>query len=307
MSIQVRFWGVRGSIPCPGPTTVKYGGNTTCIELRFLGTDRIIIIDAGSGARALGDFMMQNDFPKGPIKADLLFSHTHWDHIMGFPFFTPIFVPGTKLNIYGPVTYEEDSLSKIVGGQLTYRYFPVRQVELAAQLDYHHLKEGKFDLGDGITLISKYLNHPLLCLGYRFEYQGKALCTAYDTEPFQNLFCTDPADPSYDEAMATEGEMVAREQNLAIEQFMKGADLVIHDTQYTQAEYDSGRRGWGHSPVEYAVAAANRVGVKSLSLFHHDPQRTDDQIDELAKTFESPNAFGSTEVFFAREGQEIIL
>ncbi len=305
--MKVKFWGVRGSIPCPGPNTVKYGGNTACIELRLPDTDRIIIIDAGSGIRELGDFMMRNDLTKGPIKTDIFLSHTHWDHIMGFPFFTPVFIPGTKIKVFGPVTYEEDSLDKIVGGQLTYRYFPVRQVDLAADIQYFPLKEGTFDLGNGLSLTTKYLNHPILCLGYRFEWQDKVFCTAYDTERFQNLFCTDPDDPSYDPFMAEEGELVAREQNAALEKFYSGADLLVHDTQYTQAEYEDGKAGWGHSSFENAAAAANRAGVKSMAFFHHDPMRTDVQIEEIAKAYERPNQYGDTEIFFAREGLEIDL
>ena len=305
MSIKIKFWGVRGSIPCPGPKTMKYGGNTACIELRFPEVNRLIIIDAGSGIRELGNFMMANDFKKGPITTDIFLTHTHWDHIMGFPFFTPIYVPGSTIRIHGPVSFEGDTLEKVVGGQLTYRYFPVRQAELAAKIEYLDLKEGEFDLGDGITVTAKYLNHPVLCLGYRFTYRGKTICTAYDTEPFHNVFCTNPEDPSYDEGMATEGELVAQEQNGVLAQFFSGADLLVHDTQYTQEEYTARFLGWGHSPFEHAVAAAKQAGVKSLALFHHDPMRTDDQIDALAEKYCAPAGQGTTEIFFAREGVEL--
>ena len=306
MSLKVRFWGVRGSIPCPGPNTVKYGGNTACIELRFEEADRSIILDAGSGIRELGNFMMANDLPKGPIKTEIFLTHTHWDHIMGYPFFTPIYIPGTKIKVYGPVTYEGETLDKVVGGQLTYRYFPVRQAELAAEVKYIDLKEGAFDLGDGIRLTTKYLNHPVLCLGYRFEYHGKVFCTSYDTEPFRNLFCTDPDDPSYDEAMANEGDLVAAEQNALLEKFFSGADLLIYDAQYTQAEYDRSYLNWGHTAIEYAIGAARRGGVKALALFHHDPQRTDSQLDALTAE-RSSTANNPPEIFFAREGMEIEL
>ena len=139
--MKVKFWGVRGSIPCPGPSTVKYGGNTACIELRFSDSNKIIIIDAGSGIRELGNYIMANDLPQGPLDIDIYLSHTHWDHIMGFPFFVPNYVPGTKIRVFGPVTHEADPLEKIVGGQMTYRYFPVEGAQLAAQIDYFHLKE----------------------------------------------------------------------------------------------------------------------------------------------------------------------
>jgi phosphoribosyl 1,2-cyclic phosphodiesterase len=284
---------------------MKYGGNTACVELRFQDTGRLIIIDAGSGIRELGNYMMAHDLPKGSIKAEIFLTHTHWDHIMGFPFFTPIYVPGTKLKIYGPVTYDDDTLKDIVGGQLSYRYFPVRQTELTSEIEYFDIKEGRFDLGDGIILTTKYLNHPVRCLGYRIEYRGKVFCTAYDTEPFQNVFCTDPNDSSYDKDMADEGDQVAREENQRVEDFFAKADLVIYDAQYTEAEYQAAKVGWGHTSVEYAVAAAKRAKIKRLALFHHDPVRTDDQIDALAKQFCRSDYAGTTEVFFAREGMEI--
>ncbi len=305
--MRIKFWGVRGSIPCPGPLTMKYGGNTPCIEIRFDDLDRVIIIDAGSGIRELGNYMVGNDLKNGPLKTELFLSHTHWDHIMGFPFFTPIYIPGTHIKVYGPVSYENDTLEDIVGGQLAYRYFPVRQAELAAKIEYIHLKEQALDLGDGIELSTKYMNHPLLCLGYCFKYKGKTFSTVYDTEPYRNLFCSDPNDPSYDEVMYIEGEQVVKEQNEAIEQFTKGADLLIHDSQYTEEEYLDGKLGWGHSTYEYACPAAEHSNVKKLALFHHDPMRTDDQMDELAKIHCKPGKYGNTEVVFAREGMEIKL
>jgi phosphoribosyl 1,2-cyclic phosphodiesterase len=304
--MKLKFWGVRGSIPCPGPRTQKYGGNGACLELRVGDKERIIIIDAGSGIRELGNYLLQHDLPRGPIDADLFLSHTHWDHIMGFPYFTPIYIPGTKLRVYGPVTFEEDTLEDVVGGQMKYRYFPVNVGELASDIEYRRLRETPaMDFGDGLSISTKNLNHPITALGYRFEHQGKVLCTCYDTEPFRNLFITDPVHPDYDAGMALEGEDVAREQNLAIESFFAGADLLVHDSQYTAAEYEKGRVNWGHTSFEHAIAAANRAGVKRLALFHHDPDRTDDQIDELAKTYCEPGRYGKTEIFFAREGMEI--
>ncbi len=305
--MKIKFWGVRGSIPCPGPNTVKYGGNTSCLEIWFEEIRRLIIIDAGSGIRELGNDIMKRDIVKKGIKADILLTHTHWDHIMGFPFFTPIYIPGAHLRVYGPVTYEDETLAEAVGGQLTYRYFPVRQAELAAKIEYISLKEEKLDLGDGINLTTKYLNHPVLCLGYRFEYNGKIFCTAYDTEPFQNVFCNDPDDPSYDEGMAKEGEEVAREENQRLEKFFSGSDLLIYDAQYKTEEYLSSKRGWGHTSIEDAIDTSERAGVKRLALFHHEPLRTDKEIDELAQGLGSVKKDSGMEVFFAREGEEILI
>ncbi|MDA8160592.1 MAG: MBL fold metallo-hydrolase [Desulfobacteraceae bacterium] len=302
--MKVRFWGVRGSIPCPGRLTAKYGGNTACIELRLNDPERLIIIDAGSGIRELGNFMMVNDLPKGPISASIYLSHTHWDHIMGLPFFTPIYLPSTTLQVFGPVNHETETLDTIVGGQMTYRYFPVREAELAANISYANLKAGHFDLGDGVSLTTKYLNHPILCLGYRFECRGKVFCTAYDTEPYRNLFCTDPNDPAYDELMASEGQAVAEEQGADLERFVAGADLLVYDAQYTRQEF-AAKLGWGHTAIEEAIAVAGRNGVKRLALFHHDPMRTDEQLDAMGKVYgQSPEAAGR-EIFFAQEGMEI--
>jgi phosphoribosyl 1,2-cyclic phosphodiesterase len=298
--LSVRFWGDRGSIPCPGPATVKYGGNTSCLEIRA--DDRLVIIDFGTGIKPFGDWLMANDFKKGPIDTDIFITHTHWDHIMGFPMFTPLFIPTSKLRIRGPVSYEDDTLESIIGAQLSYRYWPVRQSELSAKIEYDQIKETSLDLGDGLWVTTKYLNHPILCLGYRFEYKGKSIVTAYDNEPFRNLFPTDPADPSYDEEAAREGELAAKEENEKVLRFFLGADVLIHDAQYTAAEYKA-HLGWGHSSYEHAVNSAHKARAKKLVLFHHDPNRTDEQLEQLEKEYQA-KVRGKTnmEVMMAREG-----
>lgn len=299
--LSVTFWGDRGSIPCPGPATVKFGGNTSCLEIRA--DERLVIVDLGTGIKPLGDYLMRTDFKKGPIDTDIFITHTHWDHIMGFPMFTPIFVPGTKLRIRGPVSYEDDSLESIIGAQLSYRYWPVRQSELAAAIEYDQLKETVLDLGGGLIVKTKYLNHPILCLGYRFEYKGTAIVTAYDNEPFRNVFPTDPDDPNYDEEAAREGEEAAREENEKILRFYRGADVLIHDTQYTKKEYEAGKIGWGHSSYEHAINSAHKAGVKKLVLFHHDPNRTDDELEVLENEYRRKIAGRSSmEIMMAREG-----
>ncbi len=305
--MRIRFWGVRGSIACPGPDTVIYGGNTSCLELRFGEQKRLIIVDAGSGIRPLGNHLTRNDLKNGPIRADIFLTHTHWDHIMGFPFFSPIYIPGTELHIYGPVTFEDEPLEEIVGGQLRYRYFPVMYSELSAKITYHHLVESRLDLGDGITVTTKFLNHTLLCLGYRFEYQDKVLCTAFDTEPFRNFF-TDMAkldDP--DPALVERGAAAAQEERIKLSKFFNGADVLVHDAQFTRKEYEQSKKGWGHSPMEDAVETALAAGVKKLILFHHDPLRNDSELSALEEKYCREWASERLEIVAAKEGMEIIL
>ncbi len=179
--MKIKFWGVRGSIPVPGPSTVRYGGNTPCIEVR-LNDERLIIIDAGTGIRELGLSLL----PKGKVEAIILLSHTHWDHIHGFPFFVPAFIPGNKLTIYGPVNYNE-KLEEIVAGQMKYSYFPVKLEWIGADKKFVDLKEGIYEI-DGIRIIAQILNHPIITMGYRIEADGKILVTEYDTEPYRNIF-----------------------------------------------------------------------------------------------------------------------
>jgi phosphoribosyl 1,2-cyclic phosphodiesterase len=298
--LTVRFWGDRGSIPCPGPDTIKYGGNTSCLEIRA--DERLVIVDLGTGIRPLGDWLLANDFKKnGFIDADIFITHTHWDHIMGFPVFSPIFVPGNKLRIRGPVSYENDTLKSIISEQLSYRYWPVRTSELAAGIEYDQIREVVLDLGYGLKVTTNYLNHPILNLGYRFEYQGKVIVTAYDHEPFRNLFPSDPADPDYNEETAREGECAAAEQNEKLLQFFRNADILIHDAQYTEAEY-AAKLGWGHSSFEQAIDNAVKAGAKKLVFTHHDPAHTDKQLEELEKNYRAGCRNKGLEIMMAREG-----
>ena len=210
--------------------------------------------------------------------------------------------------MYGPITFEEDSIEKIMGDLLRYRYFPVLHGELKANINYFPVGECKMDLGDGITLKTKYLNHPLLCLGYRFEFNGKVLCTAYDTEPFRNVFFTDPNAPDYDPVASENGEEAVREENQKLLDFFHGADILIHDCQYTKEEYFASRIGWGHSYFEHAIHTALEAEVKKIVLFHYDPPRTDQELFSLEKRCQEHMAKQSSlEIVLAKEGMEILL
>jgi phosphoribosyl 1,2-cyclic phosphodiesterase len=180
----------------------------------------------------------------------------------------------------------------------------VRQEELSAHIEYEQIKETSIDLGGGLRVQTKYLNHPVLCLGYRFEYDGKSLVTAYDHEPFRNVFPTDPADPSYDEEAAREGDAAAIEANEKVLAFCHGADLLVHDSQYTAREYNKNKVGFGHSSYEFAINSANKAHVKRLLLFHHDPNRSDAELQELELFYEG-KLRGRTELAaeMSREGR----
>ncbi|MDR1073766.1 MAG: MBL fold metallo-hydrolase [Treponema sp.] len=279
--LSVRFWGVRGSIPTPGPSTVIFGGNSACLEIRA--DERLVIVDLGTGVRLLGNYLMSNDFKKGAIDADIFVTHTHWDHIIGFPLLTPLFIPSTTLRIWGPISSTGETLENLLKTQLDHNFWPIRLSELSAQIKYEQMQETMVDLGDGLFVKTKYLNHPALCLGYRFEYKGKSIVTVYDHEPFMNLFPTDVNAPDYDEATAEEGERVAKEANEKIVAFFKNADVLIHDGQYTEAEYHNGKHGWGHSFYEYVLASVRDAGIKKLVFFHHDTDRSDEDLIRLEK------------------------
>jgi ribonuclease BN (tRNA processing enzyme) len=297
----VRFWGVRGSIPCPGRDTVEFGGNTACLEIRA--DKRVVIVDLGTGVRLLGDYLVANDLKTAPLDMDIFLSHTHWDHIMGLPMFAPLFFPRATMRICGPVSFDDDSLESIISTQLSYKYWPIRHNELAANITYHELKETTIDMGEGLKLTTKYLNHPILTLGYRFEYQGKTIVTVFDHEPFRNLFPTNPDDPNYDELAAMEGEVTAREENEKTLYFYRGADVLIHDAQYTDVEATR-HMGWGHSSYEHTIEAVSRAEVKKLVFFHHDPRSTDAQLQSLEDHYRNIAAGNKSfpEITMAREG-----
>ncbi|MDR0321684.1 MAG: MBL fold metallo-hydrolase [Treponema sp.] len=279
--LTARFWGVRGSIPCPGPDTVVYGGNTSCLEIRA--DERLIIVDLGSGVRPLGYWLIENDLKKyGKIKAEIFVTHTHWDHIMGLPMFNPAYIAGTELHIRGPKTSQNESLKVVIENQLSHDYWPVRASQLAANIKYDKIEETTLDLGGGLTVTSKIINHTTLCLGYRFEYKNKSIVTIFDYEAFNT----------------GNGKVDAEKENEKIRQFMKGADIVIHDAQYTQDEY-ADHAGWGHGSFEQALKAATGLDIKKLVFFHHDPSHTDKKLKQLEKKYANKS---NPKTIMAKEG-----
>ena len=260
--MQVRFWGTRGSIAKAGPATVRYGGNTSCVEVRSA-SGAVLVFDCGTGAHGLGQALVRD--PPAARRGHLFISHTHWDHIQGLPFFAPLFQPGNEWHVYGPQGLGR-SLRDVLAGQMEYTYFPITPAEFSADLAYHDLVEGSFEVDD-IRVTTQYLNHPALTLAYRIEADGVTLVYATDHEPHLARLADGGAPPpgGEDEKHGS---------------FLADADLVIHDTQYTAEEYPR-FRGWGHSTLEYVVDLARAGSVRRLAMFHHDPNRHDDALDQL--------------------------
>jgi CheY-like chemotaxis protein len=294
--MRVRFWGTRGSIATPGPDTVRFGGNTSCVSVTTR-AGACIIFDCGTGSRALGAALMAHA-PK-PITATILLSHTHWDHIQGFPFFAPLFVPGNRITVCGPEG-SGGSLRDVLSGQMEFTYFPVEIGQLPASIDFRELAEGTHEIG-GARIIAQYLHHPAMTLGYRVEVDGAAVVYLSDHEPFSETLWHGSPEPSRADAIVHEGDRRHA-------RFMEGAGLVIHDAQYTPEEYPA-KKTWGHSTYEYAVGLAAAAGVQRLALTHHDPTHDDAFIEALEQRARAyAKQIGcAVEVCCAYEGLDLIV
>ncbi len=247
-----RFWGVRGSIPCPGPETAIYGGNTSCVEVRC--GPYIIILDGGSGLRPLGVHLMS----QSPIDADIFYSHTHLDHVIGFPFFVPFFNPRNKFKLWAGHLVPEYTLRGVLEMMLTPPLFPVPLDIVQAELTFKDFPAGEsFEVRPGVLVRTVALNHPNNATGYRIEYKGRSVCYITDTEH-------------------VEGHL--DEQIIGL---VEGADYMIYDATYTDEEYPNFRT-WGHSTWQEGVRLADAANVKTLVIFHHDPAHKDEVMDRIS-------------------------
>ena len=278
--MKVKFWGVRGSIAVPGAEYSKYGGNTSCVEMRC--GETIIVLDAGTGIRGLGLSLLK-EFGNLPVDINILISHTHWDHIQGFPFLPHIYIPGHNINLYGGHTV--NTLEKLIMVQMHREYHPVTIYELAANVNFFELSQNQFRIGD-VDILFTHLLHPGLSLGFRLVYNGKVTAYLTDNEILPNK---DMAQYNWEN----------------IGHLIKNSDIVIADCQYSEEEY-SKKIGWGHSSINQVARICSEYGVKSLYAFHHDPVHTDKEIDRMIKTARKCAGNG-LRVYGASEGSEIIL
>lgn len=297
---RVKFWGVRGSIPVPGAGTVRYGGNTSCVEVRADG--ELIVLDAGSGIRSLG-IALEKEFGGRQIKLALLITHSHWDHIQGLPFFQPAYNQKNKIRVLG---YEgaRAGLAAILAGQMETPFFPVSLSDIPGNIAIEELKEMEFNIGQ-VRVRSKFLNHPGICAGYRLFTSTGSIAFLPDNEPYDllKMQLAKKENVSADEAR----KYAASERQKLIE-FLADSDLLVIDTQYTDEEY-KGHIGWGHGALSSVISLALEAKVRKLVMFHHDPAHDDHKIDEMVESarhlvLESGK---SLDVEAAREGAEVWL
>ena len=292
--MKFKFWGVRGSIPTPGPKTVKYGGNTTCIEVRTAG-NQLLILDAGTGIFALAQTLLG----QSPLEAHILITHTHWDHIQGLPFFLPLLMANNHIHIYGgldPVT--QQGIERVLAVQLQYSYFPISAVQLKAQVHYHTLMPGEVVEIAGVKVTPIVLNHPVLNFGYRLDDQdGSSLFFTGDYEMPINPYS--PKDPDY-----ISNQQFIDDKLQDVLATIQGVDALIIDSSYTDAEYEK-KIGWGHSTYRAALDLAHQAQAKRLFFTHHEPTRSDSTLDEIYQVIISRMGEVGFEVYMAREGLEI--
>jgi phosphoribosyl 1,2-cyclic phosphodiesterase len=287
----VRFWGTRGSIPTPGHKTRRYGGNTSCVEIRL--GDLLFICDGGTGLRELGLDLVARGSPR--LEAHLFFSHMHWDHIQGFPFFVPAYAPSSELYVY-EVAAGDDRVQRLLHGQMRSEYFPVTFADLGARIHGRHFEASSVSVGP-MTVRCLEQTHPGRSFAYSFETSGRKVVYATDSELDISIRNREASDRDPELLRQLPEELVA---------FVADADLLIADGQYTEEEYPK-KVGWGHARANTVVDLARQARVKQCAIFHHDPMHSDELVDDKVRlaTQRLERATSGCLVFGAREGLEI--
>ena len=297
--VRIKFWGTRGSIAVPGPETLRYGGNTTCVELRADG--EIVVLDAGSGIRPLG-LALDEEFQAQPIKLSLLITHAHWDHIQGFPFFKPAYDPKNEIRIFG-FDGAGASFRQILAQPMKAPFFPIAMRELSAKMDIRKLTEMNFSIGK-LEIHAAFVNHPGVCAGYRLFTSAGSIAFLPDYEPYEFFLHS----ARVNQLSLGEAKKTASDERASLVEFLRGSDVLILDAQYTDEEYET-HIGWGHSSISSAVSLALDAEVHTLLLFHHDPNHHDQTVEAMETSARELVAKSGRplEIAAAQEGSEILL
>lgn len=298
-AVRLKFWGTRGSIGVPGPATLRYGGNTTCVEVRA--NDDIIVLDAGSGIRPLG-IELEKQFGREPIKLSLFITHAHWDHIQGLPFFKPAYNPKNEINIFG-FDGVGATFSQIIAEPMRTPFFPIAMRELSSQIGIKKLKEMAISIGK-TEVRAAFVNHPGVCAGYRLNTSAGSIAFLPDHEPYEFFLHSARAN----DLTPKQAKKIAADERVSLIEFLRGSDILILDGQYTDEEY-ARHIGWGHGSISSAVSLALESEVHTLFLFHHDPNHDDQMVDRMADQARSlaEQAGAPLEIAAAQEGAEILL
>jgi phosphoribosyl 1,2-cyclic phosphodiesterase len=297
--VRIKFWGTRGSIAVPGSATLRYGGNTTCVELRADG--EIVVLDAGSGIRPLG-LALGEEFQTEPMKLSLFITHAHWDHIQGFPFFKPAYDPKNEIRVFG-FDGAGASFRQIITQPMKAPFFPIAMRELSAKMDIKKLTEMNFSIGK-LKIQAAFVNHPGVCAGYRVFTSAGSIAFLPDYEPYEFFLHSTRGNQLEPE----QAKKIAENERASLVEFLRGSDILILDAQYSDQEYKN-HIGWGHGSISSAVSLALDAEVQTLLLFHHDPNHDDRMVESMEKSARELVAKDgrSLEVSAAQEGSEILL
>ncbi len=298
----VRFWGVRGSIPVPGPMTQRYGGNTSCVQVE-VGENPVLIFDAGTGIRRLGQELAS----RSGLDIHLFISHAHWDHIQGLPFFEPLYRAGNRITFYSR-RRDGFRLPDVIHKVIEDPYFPLSHEDWKAEVSYVELEDGEsMEVASGVRMSSSRLNHPLIASAYRIDAQGRSMVYVTDTAPFEHMILDRefiPRAPDLSLPVAPDVAATLSAMRSALVQLCRNADLVVYDTMFTDEEYLRNPH-WGHSAASHAMAVCKDASARGLVIFHHAPERTDDQMDGLMQEIRARYEGLGIDIHVAVEGQHI--
>lgn len=299
--MNLTFWGVRGSHPVPGQSTARYGGHTSCVEIRNDFGERLIL-DAGTGIRSLGQKLAFERVPDEAEHYHLLLSHVHWDHIQGLPFFEPIYLEHTKISMYS-LRQATDELQSVISGITRYEFFPIPLESAPAEFEFKEVSDGERFAIDHFMVTPFALNHPFGAIGYRIDADASSVAYVCDTAPFDEMlhkqhFLDGPEEPDMDDRLA----LAAMKKNVM--DTIRGVDTVIFDTHFLPEEYEKFPH-WGHSTPDHAIALCEGLGIRRLILFHHAPSRSDEEMDRVEEKYRSLGRAKGMQVIAARENMAL--